>query len=53
MCFGGYVFKESEQYDVSFTLVNSNGDRSETIQMKNIVSPSWETESKEFRMYMR
>jgi len=53
MCFGGYVFKESEQYDVSFTLVNSNGDRSETMQMKNMTSPSWEVESEEFRMYMR
>lgn len=53
MCFGGYVFKESEPYDVSFTLINCNGERSESMHIKNMNSPSWEVESEEFRMYMR
>lgn len=53
MCSGAYIFKESESYDVSFTLINCYGERSETIHFKNMTSPSWESESEEFRVYIR
>lgn len=44
MCNGQYLFNESEEYDISFTLINIFGQRSDTKYLKNMVSPKWDKE---------